>query len=435
MPWLRIPRFFLLRARLHAYVRLWPLTRPLAALHRASLARRLRVVAVIGSFGKSTTTRAVAAALGAPADGWLNAFAAIDLALLASPPWQRHLVKEVGIARPGQMARYGASLKPDIVVFTSVGSEHNRSLGSLEEIAAEKARMFDHLAPGGTIVANGDDPRVRAVVEGRPQRVVRFGFHESCEVRIVDYRVAGPEGSAITVETGGCRLSLRCRLLGRDTARAFAAALAVADLEGVSRMDAVRRLEQIRPVPGRLELISLGSRGHLLRDDCKGAFETFESAIRLLGELSGRRIAVVGEVENPPQASGPTYRSLGAQLGAVAERVVVVGGRKLFQAYRSGARKAGFDGSRFLHAGHSVARAAEHVRGELGPDSLVLIKGASRHRLQRVGLLLEGERVDCRLVECEAPGRVLCRNCRWRLASSRRARDGAAAGEGATAAR
>src|SRR6478672_9296193 len=107
--------------------RAWPLLRRLASLHRRTLARRTRVVAVVGSLGKTTTSRAVTVALGRTPHPWinLNEYSYLASALLRIRPRERHAVIEVGIMNRGEMARYAEMLRPNIVVVTSVGSEHN----------------------------------------------------------------------------------------------------------------------------------------------------------------------------------------------------------------------------------------------------------------------------------------------------------------------
>ena len=72
--WRDVPHLFVTaagRAQLREgfHYRLWPVTSRAAALHRRTLARRTQVVAIVGSFGKSTTMRAVSAALGIPPTG------------------------------------------------------------------------------------------------------------------------------------------------------------------------------------------------------------------------------------------------------------------------------------------------------------------------------------------------------------------------------
>jgi UDP-N-acetylmuramoyl-tripeptide--D-alanyl-D-alanine ligase len=85
--------------------RVWPMMSRLARLYRRTIARRTRVVAVVGSFGKSTTMRAVAAALAAPQPRSMtaNAWTSVAMAILRIRPTQRHAVIEVGIGGRGQM--------------------------------------------------------------------------------------------------------------------------------------------------------------------------------------------------------------------------------------------------------------------------------------------------------------------------------------------
>jgi UDP-N-acetylmuramyl pentapeptide synthase len=82
--------------------RSWPLLSRLARLYRHTLVRDTRVIAVAGSFGKSTTTRATAAALGVPEHGAMlsNSWFWIAFALFRIRPGQRHAVIEVGFRSP-----------------------------------------------------------------------------------------------------------------------------------------------------------------------------------------------------------------------------------------------------------------------------------------------------------------------------------------------
>ena len=70
---------------------------------------------------------------------------------------------EVALSGPGQMAFNATLLRPNLVVVTSIGSEHNRSFGTLDVTQAEKRRMVEALGRDGTAVLNRDDPRVWAM--------------------------------------------------------------------------------------------------------------------------------------------------------------------------------------------------------------------------------------------------------------------------------
>ena len=187
-------------------MRLWPVLSRLASLYRRTAVRRTRIVAVVGSFGKSTTTNAVVTALGGtPYPGsQRNISSFLARGLFRIRPGDRHAVLEVGIGEIGEMAPYARMIRPDITVVTSIGSEHNASLGTLEATRREKAAMVRVLPPSGIAVLNGDDPNVLWMRGETGARVVTFGFGEGNDVRASDVSLADwPNGTRFTLHAGG----------------------------------------------------------------------------------------------------------------------------------------------------------------------------------------------------------------------------------------
>ena len=110
---------------------------------RMTVGRRMTVITVVGSYGKTTTTRAIRAATGLPPSVWVdanaNCFSLVALAFLRGMLESRVVVVEVGTARPGQMIRYARALRPSIVVVTCIGSEHVRSFRDIDHLRDEEA--------------------------------------------------------------------------------------------------------------------------------------------------------------------------------------------------------------------------------------------------------------------------------------------------------
>ena len=77
------------------------------------------------------------------------------------------------------MATHRKALWPNVVVVTSIGTEHNCSFGSLENTRAEKAKMLSGLGADEVAVLNGDDPHVMWMASTTRARVVTFGLSES----------------------------------------------------------------------------------------------------------------------------------------------------------------------------------------------------------------------------------------------------------------
>jgi UDP-N-acetylmuramoyl-tripeptide--D-alanyl-D-alanine ligase len=392
-------------------MRSWPLLFWFGRLYRRTLLRRLRVIAVTGSAGKTTTTGAIVSALGERPHPWieLNESGLLACQLLRLRPTARRAAFEVAIDRPGMMAGRVGLLRPDVAVVTAVGHEHHRSLGGLEGVRDEKAVLVRTLAPTGLAVLNGDDPNVRWMADQTRARVLTFGFGPDCDVRASDYALDWPGGSHFTLHAAGQTLPVTSRLVGRHQVYPLLAAVTVALFEGRSLQTVVASLARLAPGTGRLQPLPLAGGAWLLRDDYKAPLETIDAALDLLAEIpADRKIVVLGEVSEPPGSLGLIYGRLGERLAVVATRVVVVGSNR--RRYAAGAARAGLDRAAIVDARHDLGRAVALVQADLRPGDVVLVKGRDVQRLGRVALGLLGRQFRCDLQYCNAIG-VGCDAC------------------------
>lgn len=386
-----------------------PLTWRMAWLYRRTLLRRTRVVVVVGSFGKTTTTRAVAAALGPECVGRArgNARSFIAEALVRVPPFARWTVIEAGIDRPGQMGTLARMLRPDITVVTGIGSEHNRSLFNLGVTRYEKSKMLSALGPDGLAVLNGDDPNVLWMAQRTRARVKTYGFGAENDVRAVDFECHGLEGATLSLVGCGTMDRLRTRLPARQQALSLLAAFAIGREVGIPTEILIERLSRLEAVQGRFRPVSLPSGAVLIRDEFKGAFETIESALTALEEFpANRRVVVMGEVSEPVGGMGPVYRAVGFHIGRTADLAVFVG--RHFHRYAAGVRKYE-DPPVLIDAGPDLYNAVRILEENLRSGDAVLLKGRDTQKLHRIALALQGETVRCQVQLCRRS--TLCDHC------------------------
>ncbi len=380
----------------------WPLLRGPSGLYRRTLIRNTRVVAVVGSFGKSTAARAIVAALGGRSHRYLlfNVRSGVALALLRIRPGQRHGVLEVGINRLGQMVRHARTVRPDIAVVTSIGSEHNRSFKTLEVTRTEKAEMVRVLPASGWAVLNGDDPNVLWMAGHTHARVLTFGFGEANAVRATDPVLDWPQGTRFMLHTPVGIRPVRIRLIGRPMIYPVLAAVAVGLSQEIPLDVLLPRVESLEPTPGRLQPVPLPNGALLLRDDFKAPLETIEAALEVLANIPARRrVVVLGDVNEPVGSQRPICRRLGERVAEVASRAVFVTGDN-FTSYAAGATRGGLTRSAVLHARRGVQEILTALPPDLGPGDVVLVKGGRSQRLERVVLALLGRTVRCELKQC-----------------------------------
>ncbi|MFA9478551.1 UDP-N-acetylmuramoyl-tripeptide--D-alanyl-D-alanine ligase [Phycisphaerales bacterium AB-hyl4] len=305
------------------------------ALHRLAGAWRdvlaaagCRVIAVVGSNGKTTTRHLVHTALnksvvsGSKADDQssqretrdqkaetaaqrlegtqsprsFNNHLGVPLTLLAARAEHDFVVAEIGTNHPGEIAALASIARPSAAVITSVGREHMEHFGTLEAVAREEAAVLDHLVEQGLAVIEAEAMQRIAGVRAMPEHVhvVRFGEGDDADVRYENlsetpvglrFDVVGDAVSASNQTSKVGREAMTLPLLGRHNASNALAAVVVGRWMGVSLDELAKQLAGTSAVPGRLEVrrVGLPTAAVLVLHDAYNANpDSMQAAIRTL---------------------------------------------------------------------------------------------------------------------------------------------------------
>src|SRR2546429_2857709 len=138
----------------------------LAANYRKSLA--LKVVAITGSNGKTSTKDFVAAVLArkfrvTKTEGNFNNHVGLPQTILAAKRDDEIAIWEIGMNHPGEIAALAKLAAPDIGIITNVGVAHIEFMGTREAIAEEKGALAEAIAATGTLILNADDPFTESI--------------------------------------------------------------------------------------------------------------------------------------------------------------------------------------------------------------------------------------------------------------------------------
>ncbi|MEY4488977.1 MAG: hypothetical protein RIQ79_1485 [Verrucomicrobiota bacterium] len=383
---------FTAKGRLFLELRLrarWPgFYLAIAGIYRATFARHQRVIIVIGSLGKTTTTRATLRAFHLPEGRVLenaNNGYSLAAAFMGVPLRQKIVVLEVGISSPGAMRPLTKPLRPDCIVFTSVAMEHIFSFRDIAHIAEEKATALMALRPGGRVVINGDDPLVRAAVARYAVPVTTFGYDADNDFRGLSWSLDWPAGSRMRLVSDGLEHELETELLSQVSSYALLAAWATAHVCGQADEVTRRGLTGLPASPGRLQRVATPSGAWILRDDFKSTYETIHLALDVLAKLPGRRIVVIGGIDAAPDPQKNAYETIARRIGEIADELVLVLGT-WHNYYKPEFNRQLRSDSRLgkVTVVRSTAEAIAALRGRLGPGDVVLIKGRSNERMGEV---------------------------------------------------
>src|SRR5205814_10332356 len=291
----------------------------LAANYRKSLA--LRVVAITGSNGKTSTKDFAAAVLDwrlrvTKTQGNFNNHVGLPRTMLEATSRDEVAVWEIGMNHPGEVAMLAKLAAPDAAIITNIGVAHIEFMGSREAIAAEKGALAKAVAPDGTVILNADDPFSKKIAVGTRAKVVSAGTTEGT-VRASEITQSAA-GTDFTILEGAHRCRAQLPVPGLHMVQNALLAVAAGRMFGLSLEDCAAGLAAAPLTKARLQIQSI--RGVQFIDDSYNANpDSMKAALHTLVELDvdGKRVAVLGEGRELGSESEHGHRDVGETAAAV----------------------------------------------------------------------------------------------------------------------
>ena len=367
----------------------------LAAGWRAFFGRRLALVAVTGSNGKTTVTQMIASIFrdwrgdtALATEGNFNNDIGVPLTLLrlhGGHPAVAHRVAvvELGMNHPGEIARLAAMAAPTIALVNNAQREHFEFMASVEAVARENGAVIEALGADGIAVFPADDaqaPLWRELAGAR--RVVTFALGTPADVGGTAEWQGDHWNLAMRTPAGSIAAVLY--LPGLHNVRNALAASACAIAAGCPLESVAAGLGSFAAVRGRSQLCRFERDGvaRTLVDDSYNANpDSVRAAIDVLAGLPGPRWLVLGDMGEVGD-QGPAFHR---EVGAYAKE------RGIDALWAAGAEApnttAPFAGARtFADAPALVAALADAP-----PFASVLVKGSRFMAMERVVAALSGQ--------------------------------------------
>jgi len=283
-----------------------------------------RVVAITGSFGKTSTKQHLTSLLGdsrgvVASPRSFNNRAGLSRAISEGlSDDARIFIAEMGTYGPGEIADLCTWCHPDIAVVTAIGPVHLERMGSLEVIESAKFEITSGVA---TVILNVDDERLAswpARLTGT--RVVRAGTTSDSDV-------------AVREVEGRWEILLAGELLGSTNLVAgvqptnLACSLAAALELGLGRDEVLEAVTRVHAVANRSAVMTSASGVTIIDDTFNANPSSASSALRTLltQPITGRRVVVTPGLVELGSSQVRENRNLGAAIAAFGAELIVVG--------------------------------------------------------------------------------------------------------------
>jgi UDP-N-acetylmuramoyl-tripeptide--D-alanyl-D-alanine ligase len=314
------------------------------------------VVAVVGSFGKTSTKHILAQLLQPdvstlPTRKSFNTLMGVSRAINEDlEPEHRVFVVEMDAYAQGEIAAISDLVHPRIAIVTAIGPQHMERFGSLDRITDSMHEVIAALPGDGTaIVYTGDGPGAtlakRAAAEQR--RVIRYALagettETDADVLASEIRIDA-HGAAFRWQWAAQRLDreVTIPLLGRHQVANVSAALVVVHVLGYPVDAAIRAAASLAQIEHRLELMPSAGPLTVIDDSYNANPVGVHNGLEVLAAMTGgaKFLVTPGLVELGSVEDAENHR-YGAHAAQVCDHVVVMSA-KTSAALVDGLRSAG----------------------------------------------------------------------------------------------
>ncbi len=345
----------------------------------------MRVVGITGSVGKSTTKEMVAAVLEStyrvaktPANH--NNDIGLPMAILSMGEDTEIAVLEMGMNHFREIAYLASIGKPDIAVIVNIGTMHIEHLGSMEGILRAKLEILEGMPADGTVVLNGDDSLLwnqRTILN---RKATFFGVRNRV-CNVLGSEVCQKEGVlSFEVQADSDVFPVALELEGEHYVHDALAAIAVGREMNISAEKIQQSLSLFRNMAGRQEIYE--KNGFTIIHDCYNAGpESMTAALTVLGNRSGRRVAVLGDMLELGVCTAAEHYKVGRIAAEKADLLLAYGPNSVRMLH--GAITGGMSQTR-ARAFSDKEQLVQVLKQLAKPGDVLLFKGSRGMHMEQV---------------------------------------------------
>jgi len=372
-------------------------------------------VGITGSNGKTTTKEIAVAVLSqkynvVATEGNFNSETGLPLSVFNIKKEHEVGIFEMGMNRRNEIGELASVLCPSFSIITNIGTAHIGILGSKDNIAEEKKKIFSQFKDSSCVgFVPASDEYASFLADVPAGTVRRFGIAEQENVTKVHFD--GIEGTSFEY----CGLNVKFPLPGEYNFSNMLAVVLLAETLSVPA-EAIRKgIESVKPLFGRSRVL----RGKFtVVQDCYNAnAESMAESLRFYGsnatqvESKGacsacageqvadenaacKKIFVLGDMLELGDASAEIHSKTGELAASEKPYAVFFVGQEMVHAYNAASaycKAHGIDTKVFSEPDtddDAVQKVTERILELVSDGSLVLVKGSRGLRLERVASVL-----------------------------------------------
>lgn len=367
-------------------------------VRRLSRKNKIRVVAVVGSIGKTSTKIAIAKLLSQQyrvcyQDGnyndivtaplvffnrtlpsllnpfaWLRTIIGIELQLHRPYPYDI-VVLELGTDGPGQMIRFKKYLRVDLLVVTAIAPEHMEFFSSLDAVAAEELAAQEY---SKNILINKDlcAPQYTEQIK---RSYMTYSTKSPADYDLVVNQRTGGHYDLSVVSHGNTVVAATYKGISDVELYSVCAATAVAHRFSVSASHMAAGIGKLTAFNGRMKQLRGANQSVIIDDTYNSGPVAAKAALDSLYKLRApQKIALLGNMNELGDYSGQAHTEVGEYCSPKELDLVVTIGKDANRYLAAAAEKRGCKVKTF----DNPYDAGIFIKDVVKPNAVILAKGS-----------------------------------------------------------
>jgi len=272
------------------------------------------IIGITGSNGKTTTKEIIKSILDSnygqnnvlATHGNYNNDIGLPLTIFNLNSSHNHIVLEMGMNHANEISYLANIAPPNLAVITNIGEAHIENFKNREAIASEKKDILLNLQANGVAILPKESKFFNFLaMDLKNIKVLSFGIEKDADITCEFL-----DSKKILIKTPKYDLEIKPKLLGHNNISNILAAVACAYQLKINPIKIKQGIENVNPIPGRLELKE-GRQGTVIIDDTYNANPSaFQSAIEVLDGFQGKKILVIGDMAELGENSRKYHQEL-----------------------------------------------------------------------------------------------------------------------------
>jgi UDP-N-acetylmuramyl pentapeptide synthase len=353
---------------------------------------RVKVTAVTGSIGKTTTKNMIAEVYKtcfrtSYTEENNNTKTTVGFAVQHIPDWAEMMVQEVHEGEPNETQWISLMLHPEVAVITSIDNSHFQFFGSADKIIEECCAVTKYMSETGIVIVNKDEFTRFDLLSGR--RVMTISLDdETADVYASNIELDN-DGLTFIVHVKDNGTCFRVRLnsiFARHNVICALYAFTAGYCQGVPTESIIRGLSNYRTSGIRQNIIKT-SGGVTLYVDCYNAVaKSMKSAIDACDSIpvSGKRIAVLGDIAEVGDLSDSMHREVISYINESKFDMLLIIGDKMKMAAEAVTNR----NSLLIQSFDNRTVLSDCLRDVTAKGDLVLFKASNASNLKECVLMV-----------------------------------------------